>query len=106
MVQTTNTTKAGEYAFFVNRDTFPAKPGTCVVYRLTASNLGAERIQQVVIHGAAPNFTTFCEQSGLPKNQGRVPGQIHSSGQGISASWSDGLMPGESVALFFGVRIQ
>ncbi|MCW7553513.1 hypothetical protein NX722_12940 [Endozoicomonas gorgoniicola] len=89
-----------------SKDRFPARPGTCVVYRLTASNLGSERIQQVVIHDAAPNFTAFCEQSGLPKTQGRVPGQIHVSGQGINASWSDGLMPGESVVLFFGVRIE
>ena len=89
-----------------SRDTFPAKPGTCVVYRLTASNQGAERIQQVVIHDAAPNFTSFCHESGLPKTEGRVPGSIDTSGQGISASWTEGLMPGESVALFFAVRIQ
>ena len=89
-----------------SKDTFPAKPGTCVVYRLTASNLGSEPIQQVVIHDAAPNFTVFCEQSGLPKTEGRVPGQIHTSGQAIRASWSKGLAPGETVVLFFGVRIQ
>ena len=79
------------------KDAFPARPGTCVVYRLTASNEGVEAVQNVVIHDAAPNFTVLYPQGGLPKTTGRVVVQPNVSGSMINAHWPDGLQPGESV---------
>ena len=88
------------------KDAFPARPGTCVVYRLTAINEGVEAVQNVVIHDAAPNFTEFYPQGGLPKTAGRVVVQPNVSGSMINAHWPDGLQPGESVSLIFAIQIQ
>ncbi len=88
------------------KDAFPARPGTCVVYRLTAMNEGVEGVQNVVIHDAAPNFTDFYPHGGLPRTTGRQVVQPNVSGSMINAHWPDGLQPGESVALIFAIQIQ
>ncbi|GAA4651379.1 hypothetical protein GCM10023116_36630 [Kistimonas scapharcae] len=87
-------------------DAFPARPGTCVVYRLTARNEGVEAVQNVVIHDAAPNFTEFYPHGGLPKTTGRQVVQPNVSGTLINAQWPEGLQPGDSVSLIFAIQIQ
>nr|MDT0252761.1 hypothetical protein [Endozoicomonas sp.] len=84
---------------------FPARPDTCVVYKLTAVNQGAEPVQNLIIHDRAPAFTRFVTGSGLPAAQGVLPGTITVLDQTISAQWLPAIAPGETVSLMFGIRI-
>lgn len=85
---------------------FPALPGTCVVYRLTASNQGAEAVQNVAIHDIAPGFTQLYSAMGLPRTEGRTPARITTSGQSIQAHWPKGLASGDKAALIYAIKIQ
>ncbi len=84
---------------------FPVKPGHCVVYKLTATNRGAETVSHVVIHDAAPNFTVFVKKYGLPKTDNVSSKLYDDDGRIIKAEWSE-LSPGASVSLYFGIQIQ
>lgn len=87
-----------------SNETFPVKPGECVVYKLTATNQGSEPVHNVVIYDKATDFTRLHNLHGLPEmSEG---GEHGVSGQMIKATWSQGLMPGQSVCLKFGIQIQ
>ena len=57
--------------------TFQVNPQACVVYRLTATNAGAKPVNNVRIDDAAPAFTTFHNNGGLPNvTQGNLTGGV------------------------------
>ncbi|WP_422490614.1 hypothetical protein [Endozoicomonas sp. ALE010] len=87
-----------------SNETFPVKPGECVVYKLTATNQGSEPVHNVVIYDKATDFTRLHNLHGLPEMSDG--GEHGVSGQTINATWSQGLMPGQSVCLKFGIQIQ
>ncbi len=91
--------------------TFQVNPQACVVYRLTATNVGAKPVNNVRIDDAAPAFTTFHNNGGLPNvTQGNMTGGV--AGQdGVITGGSVGgasitLQPGEKMVLNFGVRLE
>ncbi|PJE80757.1 hypothetical protein CI610_00245 [invertebrate metagenome] len=92
-----------------SKHSFPVKPGSCVIYKLTATNQGAEPANNVIIHGAAPDFTRILKKTNtLPyreTNSRHDMNDIHISGKNISATWSE-LLPGASISLYFGIRIE
>ncbi len=90
--------------------TFQVNPQACVIYRLTATNAGAKPVNNVRIDDAAPAFTTFHQNGGLPNvTQGNITGgltgQDGSVAGGSVAGASITLQPSEKMVLNFGVRL-
>ena len=84
----------------------PASPGSCVVYKLTATNQGVATANHVMIQDSAPEFTDFINRGGLPKaDQALSVSSGESEDRKISATW-EALGPGESVSLYFAIKIQ
>ena len=88
-----------------SRTGFSARPGTCVAYKLTAINRGAETVNNVVIADAAPGFTVFYPPGGPFRADGATDPTPTPVGNAISATWAS-LDPGASVVLYFGIKIQ
>lgn len=86
-------------------DTFPAATQECVIYRLTATNRGADTAHNVRIDDMAPIFTTIFTGGGYPTvtagfGTATISGdQVTAGGTGIN------LLPGESMELLFEVRL-
>ncbi|HQT63827.1 MAG: hypothetical protein B7Z75_02260 [Acidocella sp. 20-57-95] len=81
-----------------------AAPGQCIMYQVTATNVGATNATTVVISDSTPTFTTLSTAAAITS-----PGTISSGpsvgGTGsISASVAT-MTPGQSVVLSFGVKI-
>ncbi len=98
----------GEPDAAYSRTSFPAVPGTCVLYKVTATNRGAEAVNHVVIDDRAPGFTVFLRiQNKLPvtKDGSATLNSIENSKDSVRATW-DSLLPGASVTLYFGIKIQ
>lgn len=90
--------------------TINAKPGQCVIYRITATNDGSASVKSVVINDSTPAYTTIS----LPaaSNDGTV-GTVTApalSGNGnvsnnVTPTAADSLAPAASARLKFGVKI-
>lgn len=86
---------------------FDASPGECVMYRLTATNTGAETMQNVKIQDATPAYTVFNTTGGLPQlSQGALAAPVTQGGRGDVIGAMGTLAPGYSATLIFGIRIE
>ena len=90
--------------------TFQVNPQACVIYRLTATNAGAKPVNNVRIDDAAPAFTTFHNNGGLPNvTQGNITGGVAGQDGSVAGGSVGGLsitlQPGEKMVLNFGVRL-
>jgi uncharacterized repeat protein (TIGR01451 family) len=86
---------------------FDAEPGQCVLYRLTATNTGAEAVMNVRIQDATPAFTSFITAGGLPKlSQGALETPIVNGGRGSVVGLMGMLPAGDNASLTFGIRIE
>lgn len=90
--------------------TFEVDPGSCVIYRLTATNKGAVPVNNVRIDDAAPTFTVFKHAGGLPKvTQGGLEGGVDGGEENITGGSVGGtsitLQSGETMILTFEVKL-
>ena len=94
------------YSYTTN--SFTVKPNQCVLYELTATNIGAEPAYNIFINDVAPPFTTFRVVGDKPKLTSPMIGSINSISDGdvgdIIGSVGD-LNSGEKSILEFGIRI-
>lgn len=86
-----------------------AAPGACIVYQITATNLGTENATDIVISDATPANTTF--EADVPATTTRGAIATPADGATGTVTVSDApspaleLAPGETVVVQFGVRI-
>lgn len=86
---------------------FTAEPGQCVIYQLTATNTGAEQVNNVRIQDATPAYTSFITNGGLPNlSQGALASAISPGGRGEIIGLMGALPAAASATLIFGVRIE
>lgn len=86
---------------------FDAEPGQCVLYRLTATNTGAEAVMNVRIQDATPAFTAFITAGGLPKlSQGALESPVVNGGRGSIVGLMGTVSAGDQATLTFGIKIQ
>ncbi|NMM08153.1 hypothetical protein [Polaromonas sp.] len=79
-----------------------AKPGQCVLYQITATNLGSANASAVVVSDSTPAFTTL--SSAPTTTVGTVTGPAVNATGTISANIGT-LTPGQTAAVTFGVKI-
>lgn len=89
-----------------------ARPGECVLYRITVTNVGAANATNVVVSDATPSYTTISTTASTTAPNfasgpaigasGTVTGYI---GDTATASSGGTLAPGASAVITFGVRI-
>ncbi|MCC2676344.1 MAG: hypothetical protein K0R58_3291, partial [Ramlibacter sp.] len=89
-----------------------ARPGECVLYRITVTNVGAANATNVVVSDATPSYTTISTTAStvLPNfasgpavgASGTVTGYI---GDTATSTTGGTLAPGASAVITFGVRI-
>lgn len=89
-----------------------AKPGECVMYRITVTNVGAADATSVVVSDATPSYTTISTLAataapGVPSgpaigSAGTVTAYV---GTGATASAGGTLSSGQSAVVTFGVKI-
>lgn len=86
---------------------FAVEPGQCAIYRLTATNTGAESIRNVRIQDATPAYTAFITAGGLPQlSQGALVAPISNGGRGAIIGAMGTLNAGYSATLTFGIRVE
>ncbi|TEU25583.1 beta strand repeat-containing protein [Alkanindiges illinoisensis] len=86
--------------------TISAKPGTCVIYRITATNDGSVPVTTLVINDATPAFTTLAAAP-TPSNDGTT-GTVTAPAAGATGNVSNpvgNLAPTATAKLKFGVKI-
>lgn len=81
-----------------------AKPGECVLYRITVTNVGSVNATTVVVSDATPSYTTL---SSLPAT---TAGTIAAGGPALGGAGTVSanlgtLTPGQSAVVTFGVKI-
>ena len=76
--------------------TFQVNPGSCIIYRLTATNKGAQTVQNVRIDDASPSFTSYSNAGGLPI---ATMGNVLGGAAGTEGTITGGTIGGASVAL-------
>jgi trimeric autotransporter adhesin len=79
-----------------------AKPGQCVLYQITATNLGSADATAVVVSDSTPAFTTLSSLAAA--TVGTVTGPALTATGSISASIGT-LAPNASASMTFGVKI-
>jgi uncharacterized repeat protein (TIGR01451 family) len=79
-----------------------ARPGECVLYQLTVTNLGSASATAVVVSDATPSYTTL--SSAAATTAGTVTGPSVAAAGSISATVGT-LAPGQAAVVTFGVRI-
>ena len=87
---------------------FQAQPGTCLLYRLTATNGGASVANNVHIADAIPEFTShFTDGGSLPIiTQGTIEQSPMQGQDGLLSGNAGVVNSGESVSLIFGVLVE
>ncbi len=85
---------------------FAAEPRQCVIYRLTATNMGAERVVNVKIQDATPAYTSFITANGLPVlSQGTLLTPISNGSTGKVIGVVGTIEAGANATLTFGIKI-
>lgn len=95
-----------------------AAPNTGVRYRITVTNIGTTQVTNVVIADTTPAFTTYNAATGGPSATGPASLQLPdgsfqaanvapaNSGTGaLNFTLATPLLPGQSVIVYFGVRV-
>jgi trimeric autotransporter adhesin len=83
--------------------TVGAKPGECILYQITATNLGSADATNVVLSDATPNFTTL--SNAATTTFGTVATMPAIGGSGSISANVGTLIPAQAAVLTFGVRI-
>lgn len=84
--------------------TLQAKPGQCVLYQVTATNVGSANATSVVVSDATPTFTTL--SSAPATTVGTIAaGAPAVGGTGTISANVGTLTPGQSAVLTFGVKV-
>lgn len=97
----------GTEDFAFSYEDFPAEPGQCILYQLTATNSGAESVQNVRIQDATPAYTSFITTGGLPAlSQGTLATPVAHGGRGKIIGAMGMLAAGDSATLTFGIKIE
>ncbi|MCG3865478.1 MULTISPECIES: hypothetical protein [unclassified Photobacterium] len=89
-------------------DNISAEPGICIIYQLTASNVGIKNALNVEIKDATPAFTSFLVLPGtipLFTATGGVISPVTNGGQGAIIGSVATVVPGDSETLTFGIKI-
>jgi trimeric autotransporter adhesin len=79
-----------------------AKPGQCVLYQITATNLGSANATSVVVSDSTPAFTTVSAIAATTLGTVTGPALV---GTGSITATVGTLTPGQSASLTFGVKI-
>ena len=79
-----------------------AKPGQCVLYQLTVSNLGAADATSVVVSDSTPTYTLL--STAAATSVGTVTGPAVGAAGTVSATIAT-LVPGQTALITFGVKI-
>jgi uncharacterized repeat protein (TIGR01451 family) len=82
-----------------------AVPGSCVIYRITATNAGTANITIVVVSDATPAFTLFTTTPPASTTVGTITAPANGTAGTISATVGT-LTPSQSAVIIFAVKIQ
>jgi conserved repeat domain len=84
--------------------TLSAKPGQCVLYQVTATNVGSANATSVVVSDATPTYTTL--STAPSTTAGTIAaGAPAVGGTGTISANVGTLTPGQSAVLTFGVKV-
>ena len=87
-------------------DVIEVAPGNnCVIYRLTATNLGAEPSYNVTIHDYTPSYTLYSPHASCSRNPCWLTEPANEQTGTINAE-TDQLLPGDSFSVQFSVRVK
>ncbi|KVW99769.1 beta strand repeat-containing protein [Thiobacillus denitrificans] len=81
-----------------------AAPGSCVRYRITATNAGVADVTDVTISDSTPAYTTYSATTPAAVSQGSVTAPADGTAGKVEALLGT-LTPGQAATLSFGVRI-
>ena len=81
-----------------------AAPGSCVRYRITATNAGIADVTDVTISDATPAYTTYAATTPAAVSQGSITAPADGTAGKVEAVIGT-LKPGQAITLSFGVRI-
>src|SRR5947209_8218536 len=82
-----------------------AVPGSCVIYRITATNAGTANVTSVVVSDATPAFTVYQNNPPASTTVGTITAPANGTAGTISANVGT-LTPGQSAVVIFAVKIQ
>ena len=82
-----------------------AVPGSCVIYRITATNSGTANITSVVVSDSTPAFTLFTNNPPASTTVGTIVAPANGTAGTISATVGT-LTPSQSAVIIFAVKIQ
>lgn len=85
--------------------TVGAVPGSCVIYRITATNAGTANITSVVVSDATPAFTLYTNNPPASTTVGTIVAPANGTTGTISATVGT-LTPSQSAVIIFAVKIQ
>jgi uncharacterized repeat protein (TIGR01451 family) len=84
--------------------TVGAVPGACVIYRITATNVGAANVTSVVVSDATPAFTVYNSTPAASTTVGTISAPANGTAGTITATVGT-LTPGQSAVITFSVKI-
>lgn len=89
------------------QDTIDAKPGQCVLYRITGLNSGANDLTAVWINDMVPSFTTLMPTaSGSCKTTGTGTVNFTDTSGNLLCGSNDAILkPGEKILMEFGIKL-
>ena len=91
--------------FVQSNITTGAIPGSCVIYRITATNAGTSNVTSVVVSDATPSFTVYNNVPPASTTVGTISAPANGTAGTISATVGT-LTPGQSAVVIFAVKIQ
>jgi uncharacterized repeat protein (TIGR01451 family) len=95
---------APDAAYAATSPTNGTAPGSCVRYRITATNAGVADVTDVTISDATPAYTTYSATTPAATSQGSVTTPADGAAGKVEALIGT-LKPGQAATLSFGVRI-
>jgi uncharacterized repeat protein (TIGR01451 family) len=114
-VQDKDCNGAADASFAYGQGNLSLKPGECVLYRITVTNVGAADATNVIVSDATPSYTTVSTAAALASGTGQITGPAVNAtgtinayvGTGASSTTSTGgtLAAGQSAVITFGVKI-
>ncbi len=82
-----------------------AKPGECLIYKVTLTNLGTQPVSNAVISDTTPSFTTYVANSASVTPAGTPTAPAGGSAGTVSGTVTGSVASGGSAALTFAVKI-